>query len=120
MEFSIKELVEMRGGLEKLCQIKDPPALFGFKVAALVRNLKGPVEDALKAKNDLILKYAGKPDENGAVSVLPENVDAYTLELNELQNAKVDIDVKELKIPSDMKLPDSGTLVGLDRFVICG
>jgi hypothetical protein len=117
MEFTIGELLEMQISITKISQIKDVPALVGYKIASLVRHLNGPVMDAVKAKEDLIRKYAGKPDEKNQISVLPENMASFFKELNELVAEKVEVDVKEVKLPADVKLPDASTLIGLDRFI---
>lgn len=117
MRFTIGELLNMQGNLAKLSQIKDVTAITGYKIAALIRHLSGPISDAVKAKESLIRKYAGPPDESGQVSVLPEKFTLFIGEYNELVMEEVDVEVKEVKLPEDTKLPDASTLVGLDKFI---
>lgn len=117
MKFTVGELFDLKENLNKLPQIKDPPALVGYKIASLLRHLNGPLADAEKARVELIKKYAGPPDENNMIKVLPENMTLYINELNELASEELDIDVREVKLPPDIKLPDASTLIGLDRFI---
>lgn len=117
MKFTIVELFTIRENLNKLSTIKDVPALVGYRLAAALRQFNAPMMDAEKSRNDLIKKYSGQPDENNMLKVLPENMSKFMDELNELMIEEVDIDLKEVVLPADVKLPDLGTLVGLDKFI---
>jgi len=117
MNFTIGELLEISGNIKKLSLIKDVPAITGYKIATLMRKLNEPLNDAEIARSELIKKYGGPPNLKDEVTVLPENLGKFMTELNELVVEEVDIDIREVKLPSDVKLPDATTLVGLDRFI---
>lgn len=117
MKFTVGELLEIRGNLNKLSEIKDVPAIVGYRIAALLRKFNGPLSDAEKARSDLIRKYSGPPDEKNQVTVLPENMAVFMEELNNLAAEEVEIEIKEVKLPEDVRLPDAATLIGLDRFI---
>jgi hypothetical protein len=117
MKFTIGELLEIKDNLNKLSQIKDIPSLTGYRIATLVRKFFHPIQDADAARNNLIRKYAGPPNEVGQVQVTPENFPKFITELNELFAEEVDLDIREIKLPEDVTLPDASTLIGLDRFI---
>jgi hypothetical protein len=117
MVFTIGELLEISGNINKLSLIKDIPAVTGYKIATLIRKLRDPLIDADNARSELIKKYAGPPNEKNEVTVLPENMGLYMNELNDLSIEEISIDIKEVRLPADAKLPDATTLVGLDRFI---
>jgi hypothetical protein len=116
MKFTVGELLNIKDNLSKLSLIKDVPAITGYRIAALLRHLSGPISDAEKARDSLIRKYAGPP-EDGKAQVLPENMGPFINELNELALEEVNIDIKIVILPGDIKLPDATTLVGLDKFI---
>ena len=117
MKFTIGELLEIKGNLNKLSEIKDVPARTGYQIAALVRKFREPLETIAKTQNELVRKYAGPPDENDRVKVLPENMPLFLNEFNDFAAEELDIEIKEVKLPEDVKLPDASTLIGLDRFI---
>jgi hypothetical protein len=117
MKFTLGELLSVRENLTKLTQIKDIPAITGYRIATVVRKLSDHIMSADNARSTLIRKFAGDPDKDNKVTVLPENMMKFMTELNELLTEEVDVEIKEVKLPEDIKLPDATTLVGLDRFI---
>ena len=117
MKFTVGELLDIGGNLNKLTLIKEIPAITGYKIATLVRKLSGPISDVTKAKHNLIKKYSDSPDEKNMITVLPENMSKFITELNELVMEEIEVDIKEVKLPEDVKLPDASALIGLDRFI---
>jgi hypothetical protein len=116
MKFTVGEILIIKDNLKKLSTIKDVPAIVGYRLAAALRQFNAPLMDAEKSRNDLIKKYSG-PVEDDMLKVLPKNMPKFMTELNELFAEEVEIDLKEVVLPAEIKLPDLGTLVGLDKFI---
>jgi hypothetical protein len=117
MQFTLGELLDIQGNLKKLSEIKDVPALVGYKIATVLRKLSGPITDAEKSRNELIKKFSGPPDKDNLFRVSPENMALYLNELTDLLSEEVEIDIREVKLPAEIKLPDATTLIGLDKFI---
>jgi hypothetical protein len=117
MKFTVGEILMLKDNLKKLSEIKDVPAIVGFRLAAMLRKFNEPIADAEKARVNLIQKFGGPADEDSKVTVLPENMSKFLAELTEMMNEELDLEIKTVAIPSDTRLPDLTTLVGLEKII---
>lgn len=104
IKVKISDLLNSTETLQKLSQ-KDFKAKLAWQVARLLKNAEGEIQSFNETRMALIKKYGNK-DENGELvtddkgncQIIPEDVEAFTEELNELLNTEVDINANKIDI----------------------
>lgn len=113
----IEDLLNSVETLQKLAQ-KDFKAKLAWQVARLLKSAEAEIQSFNETRMNLIKKY-GEKDENGELitdeqgncKIIPESVETFTNELNELIKSEVEINAHKLDInlfgdidftPSDM------------------
>lgn len=113
----IENLLNSVETLQKLAQ-KDFKAKLAWQVARLLKSAEAEIQSFNETRMNLIKKYGEKDengelitDENGNCKILPEGIETFTNELNELIASEVEINANKLDInlfgdtdftPSDM------------------
>lgn len=115
----IENLLNSVETLQKLAQ-KDFKAKLAWQVSRLLKSAEAEIQAFNETRMNLIRKYGEKnengdliTDDNGNCKILPENIETFTNELNELIASEVEINANKLDInlfgdidftPSDMAL----------------
>ena len=113
----IENLLNSVDTLQKLSQ-KDFKAKLAWQVARLLKSAEAEIQSFNETRMNLIRKYGEKDengelitDENGNCKIIPEDIETFTNELNELITSEVEINANKLDInlfgdidftPSDM------------------
>lgn len=115
----ISSLLNGTEALQKLAGA-DLKAKLAWQIARLLKAAEAELQSFNETRMTLIKKYGEKDtkgelitDEKGNCKILPENINTFTTELNELLNTEVEINVNKISIddlenmsftPSEMTL----------------
>lgn len=93
-----QDIVSSFEGLQKLRQAASRrlPARTSFAIIRNIKTLQPIVEDIQAAYNELIMKYA-EPVEGDKFRVKEENMQDFTIELNNLYNLDTDVPIIKIK-----------------------
>lgn len=100
----IEDLLNSVDTLQKLAQ-KDFKAKLAWQVARLLKSAEAEIQSFNETRMNLIKKYGEKDengelitDENGNCKIIPEDIETFTNELNELITSEVEINANKLDI----------------------
>ena len=117
IKVKISDLVNSTETLQKLAK-KDFKAKLAWSIARLLKSAETEIQGFNEARVNLIRKYGEKDesnelitDEKGNCKIIPEEIENFSKELNELMDSEVEINGSKLKMdlledvdftPSDM------------------
>lgn len=124
------KLEELINGADSLRTLSQKPlkARCAYAVSKILKAAESEMTSFNETRMDLIRKYSQKDengelvtDENGNAHVLPENIEVFTKELNEVLDTEIDISANKVRIDDleDVKFTPS-EMVQLDAFIEFG
>lgn len=121
IQVKIADLLNSTETLQKLAQ-KDFKAKLAWSISRLLKAAEAEIQNFNDTRMNLIKKYGEKDtdgelitDENGNCKILPESVEDFNKELNELINTEIEINANKIDIellenidftPSEMAILD--------------
>ena len=104
IKVKISELLNSTEALQKLARMQLKAKL-AWNVSRLLKAADVEIQDFNEARLNLIRKYGEKDengelitDENGNCKILPESIEEFTAELNELAASEVEINANKVRI----------------------
>jgi hypothetical protein len=105
IKVTLGEIKQIEEILSKLVN-ESLPVKISYKLSKIIPLLNAELERFEKFRVERISKY-GEADEEGNTKVLPENVEVFVNEMNELMAESIDLDFDPISIdtlPDDTKL----------------
>ncbi len=95
----IKELLNINESLKNLARTLLPKSVDNYKVYKMYSKIREELNNYYTQRDKIVLQY-GIKNENGSVSILPENPNYQTAfkSLNELEEIEVDLKIETLKL----------------------
>ena len=104
IKISMNDLLNCTETLQKLSQ-KELKARLALSIARVLKEAEREIQNFNEVRMNLINKYGEKgedgqlvTDENGNCKILPDGIDTFTKELNDLVNTEVEINANKLKL----------------------
>lgn len=91
-------LVNAEPALIRLSEIRLPIKI-AYQIGKLIRTIAGDIGD-FHIQRDAFIRQYGGPAENNQITVLPEHISTFLLDMNELSSTSVTIDMQPLDLNS--------------------
>ena len=96
MKLTVKELLDLKPGLEKLIA-QDLPVKVAYKVSKILKKLQSEYELFDSRKMVLFEKY-GEKKEDGNVQVKNEHIAAFNKDFGEMVEIEIEADISKIKV----------------------
>ncbi len=121
MKFSNNEIIEAKGALDKLIQLKLPVKV-SFGIVKIAKKLSEAIDTFATVRDGLLNKYAIKVEKGsveGTITFTSEiegNAGKFFTEFKELLEQENELVFDKVKLPNDLEI-EPATLLPLDKFV---
>lgn len=90
MKLTVSQIIAAASTMQKLLQ-QELGIKSGYHVARLAGKLQQELLVAEEARKALVMRHCGPPDDDGAVRVLPENLQKFQEEYVSLASAEIEV-----------------------------
>lgn len=96
MKLILKQLVDAIDAIHNIGADKTLNVKTKYTIARNLRSIQQELDGYNKARVDLIENRYGAKNKDGSMSVLPEQMKAFSAELTELLSVEIDLDIRQV------------------------
>ena len=118
MKVKLEKIVNGKAALSKL--LNEPlPIKASYRLSKIIRKVESELKDFEAKRFELIKKYGAEDQEKQTWTVIPENVETFTKEINDLLSLEISLELDALHVEELGNASISATeLLQLEGFIL--